>query len=68
MTDTIIKVENLCKRYRIRHERERYTALRDVIAEKAKNLFCLDGRSKLTSDVRSLPAAPKLGEGGNSDF
>jgi hypothetical protein len=44
MTDTIITVENLGKKYRIRHERERYTALRDVIADKAKNLFRRNGR------------------------
>jgi len=41
MSDAIISVENLGKRYRIEHqaERQRYTALRDVIAEKAKGLF-----------------------------
>ncbi len=39
MSDAIISVENLGKRYSIRHERERYTALRDVLAEKAKGLF-----------------------------
>lgn len=37
---TIIKVENLGKKYTIRHEHpERYTALRDVITLKAKKLF-----------------------------
>jgi lipopolysaccharide transport system ATP-binding protein len=35
MSDVIIAVENLGKRYSIRHERERYTALRDVIARRA---------------------------------
>ena len=41
MSDTIIKVENLGKCYRLQHqgERQRYTALRDVIAEKARGLF-----------------------------
>ena len=41
MSDTVISVENLGKRYRIAHqaERQRYVALRDVIAEKAKGLF-----------------------------
>lgn len=36
MSDPIISVENLGKRYRIRHqqERQRYVALRDVVAEK----------------------------------
>jgi lipopolysaccharide transport system ATP-binding protein len=39
MSDPIIKVENLGKRYSIQHEqRERYTALRDVIAQGAKRL------------------------------
>ena len=41
MGDTIIKVENLGKCYRISHqgERQRYVALRDVIANKVKGLF-----------------------------
>jgi lipopolysaccharide transport system ATP-binding protein len=41
MSEAIIQVENLGKCYRISHqaERQRYTALRDVIAEKAKGLF-----------------------------
>jgi lipopolysaccharide transport system ATP-binding protein len=39
MSDVVIKVENLGKKYSIRHEqRERYTALRDVIAQKARRL------------------------------
>lgn len=37
---TVIRVENLGKKYRIHHQqRERYTALRDVIANRAKSLF-----------------------------
>jgi len=37
-SDIVISVENLGKKYRIRHqaERQRYTALRDVLADKAK--------------------------------
>ena len=37
MSDYIIKVENLGKKYSIQHqgERERYVALRDVLARKA---------------------------------
>lgn len=39
MSDTVIKVENLGKKYLIRHQqRERYTALRDVLANKAKGI------------------------------
>ena len=39
MSDTVIQVENLGKRYLIRHQqRERYTALRDVLANKAKGI------------------------------
>ncbi len=39
MSDTIIKVENLGKKYLIRHEQKgSYTALRDVIAEKFRTL------------------------------
>jgi lipopolysaccharide transport system ATP-binding protein len=40
MSDTVIAVENLSKRYLIGHEstqRESYTALRDVIAREARN-------------------------------
>jgi lipopolysaccharide transport system ATP-binding protein len=43
MGDTVIKVENLGKKYVIRHQQERYTALRDVIANKVKSI----GRKKL---------------------
>lgn len=40
MSDTIITVEKLGKKYSLRHQRiERYTALRDVISAKAKSLF-----------------------------
>ena len=40
MSDTIITVENLGKKYLLRHRRqERYTALRDVISEKTSGLF-----------------------------
>lgn len=41
MSDIIISVEGLGKKYRIRHQAEgrRYVALRDVIAEKAKGVF-----------------------------
>ena len=40
MSDTVISVENLSKRYLIGHQsaqRERYTALRDVIGREARN-------------------------------
>jgi lipopolysaccharide transport system ATP-binding protein len=41
MSDLILRVENLGKKYRIRHQgqRPRYVALRDVLAEKAKGIF-----------------------------
>ena len=40
MSNAIIKVEELGKRYIIAHERrEQYTALRDVLSRKAKNFF-----------------------------
>jgi lipopolysaccharide transport system ATP-binding protein len=41
MSTPIITVENLGKKYRLDHQvqRQRYTALRDVIADKAKHLF-----------------------------
>jgi lipopolysaccharide transport system ATP-binding protein len=55
MSEAIITVENLGKKYRIAHqaERPRYTALRDVIAEKAKRLF---SRSQ-TADLRPPTSA-----------
>jgi lipopolysaccharide transport system ATP-binding protein len=40
MTETVIRVENLGKKYIIAHQpNERYAALRDVIAEKSKSIF-----------------------------
>src|SRR5689334_4841910 len=41
----MITVENLGKKYRIRHqaERQHYTALRDVIVQKARGLFRKSG-------------------------
>jgi lipopolysaccharide transport system ATP-binding protein len=40
MSDVVVRVEGLGKRYRIRHERtERYTALRDVLAERVRRLL-----------------------------
>ncbi len=40
MSEAIITVENLGKRYRLgARSNERYTALRDVITDKAKSLF-----------------------------
>lgn len=45
MSEAIITVEGLGKRYRLGASRsnERYTALRDVISDKAKNLFRRNG-------------------------
>src|SRR6266513_3050365 len=66
MSDSVITVENLGKKYRIKHqaERQRYVALRDVLADKTKSvarrLWQL-GRSKIEagrSDANSnLPSA-----------
>ena len=42
MSDVVIRVERLNKKYRIRHQRpERYIALRDVIADRMANLLRL---------------------------
>src|SRR2546428_2732700 len=45
MSDAIIRVESLGKKYRLKHqaERQRYTALRDVITDRAKALFRRNG-------------------------
>ncbi len=66
MSDAIITVENLGKCYRIQHhaERQRYVALRDVLAEKAKRFFSRSQKSAVsgpTSDLRS-PASGKSSE------
>lgn len=47
MSDTIIKVEGLGKKYIITHEQQRggYTALRDVLTERTKNI--LNGKQML---------------------
>ncbi len=44
MSNAIIKVQNLGKRYRISHQQTgmRYEALRDVLTQKAKSLFVRD--------------------------
>lgn len=47
MSDTIISVENLGKRYSLRHLRDqRYIALRDVLVEKATGLFRRSGKDR----------------------
>ncbi|MGB3297193.1 MAG: ABC transporter ATP-binding protein, partial [Phormidesmis sp.] len=39
MSDTIIRVENLSKKYQLSHKQpERYVALRDVLADRTKQL------------------------------
>jgi lipopolysaccharide transport system ATP-binding protein len=55
MTETVIQVENLAKRYIIGHQRqERYTALRDVIANRARALG-----KKLTGREQKTEATPQ---------
>ena len=50
MSDTIIKVENLTKKYIIGHQwAERYTTLRDVVARRFSRLA-----SQLARSSRSL--------------
>jgi lipopolysaccharide transport system ATP-binding protein len=40
VSDTVIKLQGISKKYRIRHQRpQRYATLRDTIAEKIKNVF-----------------------------
>ena len=51
MSETVINVENLSKRYLVGHRsplRERYSSLRDVIAREARNFArkAIDGGSK----------------------
>ena len=65
MSDYIIKVENLGKRYRIHHgERERYHALRDVLARGAaaplRWLSAQRAKSNGRSDLSKAQASPAL--------
>jgi hypothetical protein len=58
--EIIISVENLGKRYRIQHqgEQQRYVALRDVVAQKAKSWFSswkLAASSSAPSPICQLP-------------
>jgi len=59
MGDTVIQVENLGKMYRIRHggqaDRPRYTALRDVLADRARSVV----RSLVVPWSRSPAAAAR---------
>jgi lipopolysaccharide transport system ATP-binding protein len=60
MSDTVIKVENLSKKYFLRHEQpERYVALRDVMARRVKNFG-----KKLVSPLTSAshPSTPSKEE------
>jgi lipopolysaccharide transport system ATP-binding protein len=51
MADTVIRVENLSKKYVIGHQKqERYTALRDVLAEKARSLGQIFSRNGQRED------------------
>lgn len=47
MTEAIITVEGLGKKYSLRHQtNKRHTALRDVLTDRAKNLFFRTGRDE----------------------
>src|SRR5436190_21644862 len=53
MSDVIIAVDNLGKRYQLgRRWNGRYIALRDVLTDCAKSLFLRNGRKKLAPDLR----------------
>jgi lipopolysaccharide transport system ATP-binding protein len=66
MSDTVITVENLGKRYSIRHQAERqaYVALRDVLAQKCAAPFRALSRRKQrsgpTSTLETLSSDPAL--------
>jgi hypothetical protein len=66
MNDSVvISVENLGKKYRIQHqaERQRYVALRDVIAEKAKGVFqMLKSGDKTESRKQKAEISPDKSE------
>ncbi len=55
MSDVVITVEGLGKRYSLGHQPgERYTALRDVLADKAKSLFRRNGSKPSKEDFWAL--------------
>ena len=66
MSDIVISVENLGKKYRIRHEKQqRYTALRDVVASKfsapfrhLRHLASRPTSSATSSDLRTSISDP----------
>ena len=57
MSNSIIQVTNLSKSYTISHEgKERYTALRDVMAQKAKKILLIPKLTKpLLLSLQNLP-------------
>ncbi|HXI70567.1 MAG TPA: ABC transporter ATP-binding protein [Verrucomicrobiae bacterium] len=71
MSDAIIKVSNLGKCYRIQHqaERQRYIALRDVIAEKAKGFFRREKKVESRTGSASSPlSAPHSARSSSEEF
>ncbi|MBS1575521.1 MAG: ABC transporter ATP-binding protein [Bacteroidetes bacterium] len=51
MTDSVIKVESLGKKFIIAHEKkERYTAMRDIISERAKKIFRGGGTNNISTE------------------
>jgi len=61
-SDVIISVENLGKKYRIKHQAEgrRYTALRDVLAEKAKGVFQMLKLRKQKTEINDAEGQNKF--------
>src|ERR1035437_5309394 len=61
MSDVVIRVENLGKRYRLQHQaqRQRYTALRDVLA---------DGTKSVAKRLWSAFRRPKFSVSGSQHF
>src|SRR5580658_3697800 len=52
MSDIVIRIDGLGKKYRVRHQRrERYTALRDVITDKVRGMF---GRDSTAGEFASV--------------
>jgi hypothetical protein len=52
MSDPIIAVDNLGKRYQLgQRSNEQYFALRDVLTDCAKSIFGRNGRKKLAPDL-----------------
>lgn len=76
MSETVISVDNLGKKYSIRHQRDGgYRTLREALTDRAKNLFRRNsdsgsraGGAGKSTLLKILSRITEPGESGTSDF